>query len=196
MKDLSAEKIRHIALIHFARYGYEGTSLQQIAEEVGIKKPSIYAHFKGKDNLFLSVVDYIIHLEKRRILNYFQEQKNKPLEVKLKGFLHWFENEFHTSDVAKCILRVTYFPPLKLKDEVATLVNPFLDDMQRLLTKMLRFAQQQDELMIDDIQACSLAYITLVEGSLLELVYGNASRYEQRVMATWPIFWKGIHFHE
>ena len=196
MEDLSAEKIRHIALIHFARYGYEGTSLQQIAEEVGIKKPSIYAHFKGKDNLFLSVIDYIIHLEKRRILNYFQEQKNQPLEMKLKGFLHWFENEFHTSDVAKCILRVTYFPPLKLKDEVATLVNPFLDDMQHLLTKMLRFAQQQDELMIDDIQACSLAYITLVEGSLLELVYGSALRYEQRVLATWPIFWKGIQSHD
>lgn len=193
---MSAEKIRRIALIHFAHYGYEGTSLQQIAEEVGIKKPSIYAHFKGKDDLFLSVIDYIIHLEKRRILNYFQEQRKEPLEKKLKGFLYWFEQEFYTSEVAKCILRVTYFPPLKLKDEVANLINPFLDNMQHLLTKMLHNAQQQGELRIDNIQACALAYITIVEGSLLELVYGNVSRYQQRIMATWPIFWKGVQVNE
>ncbi|MDQ7864476.1 TetR/AcrR family transcriptional regulator [Peribacillus frigoritolerans] len=31
-------------------------SLSQIAEEVGMKKQSIYAHFKGKDDLFLQVL--------------------------------------------------------------------------------------------------------------------------------------------
>ncbi|MBD2807322.1 helix-turn-helix transcriptional regulator, partial [Xenorhabdus sp. ZM] len=45
---MTANRIKAVALSHFARYGYEGTSLANIAQEVGIKKPSIYAHFKGK----------------------------------------------------------------------------------------------------------------------------------------------------
>ena len=193
---MSTNQIRRIALNHFALYGYEGASLQQIAEEVGIKKPSIYAHFKGKDDLFLNVVQYAISLEKERILHHFQTQKQKPLERKLKCFLEWLEDEFHTSDVTKCILRVTYFPPLKLKDEVASLVDPFLDDMQRLLTRMFRLAHQTERLVIENPYAAALAYITIVEGSLLELIYGNAQRYKKRVAATWPIFWKGVVTYE
>lgn len=51
---LTANRIQLIALSHFAKYGYAGTSLSKVAEEVGIKKPSIYAHYKSKEDLFLS----------------------------------------------------------------------------------------------------------------------------------------------
>ena len=69
---MSSKKIRDVALSHFAHFGYEGAALSKIAEEVGIKKPTIYAHYKGKDDLFLSVVQYVFQLERRRILAYFQ----------------------------------------------------------------------------------------------------------------------------
>lgn len=40
-----------------AKYGYEKTSIAMISEELGIKKASIYYHFKSKEDLFLSVID-------------------------------------------------------------------------------------------------------------------------------------------
>lgn len=49
---MKSEGIKDAALKYFTLHGYEGASLSLIAEDVGMKKQSIYAHFKGKDDLF------------------------------------------------------------------------------------------------------------------------------------------------
>jgi len=41
----------------FADNGYEGTTLRQIAQKVGIREPSIYAHFAGKEAIYAAVID-------------------------------------------------------------------------------------------------------------------------------------------
>ena len=40
------------ALDMFLRLGYDGTTLDAVAETVGVTKPAIYYHFKSKDELF------------------------------------------------------------------------------------------------------------------------------------------------
>ncbi|MCX5780152.1 MAG: TetR/AcrR family transcriptional regulator [Firmicutes bacterium] len=49
------EKIKQAALTLFAQKGYEGTTMSDIAEVVGINKASIYNHYRGKEDLFLTV---------------------------------------------------------------------------------------------------------------------------------------------
>lgn len=53
-------KIINSAIKNFLNLGYEKTSLSLIAEEVGIKKPSIYYHFKNKEKLFTFCISYIM----------------------------------------------------------------------------------------------------------------------------------------
>ena len=43
----------------FARRGYHGTSVAQIAEATGLTKGALYWYFKGKEDLFLTVLDCI-----------------------------------------------------------------------------------------------------------------------------------------
>lgn len=43
----------------FMYFGYEGTSVDQIAKAVGIKAPSIYAHFKGKEEILKAVNEWV-----------------------------------------------------------------------------------------------------------------------------------------
>lgn len=193
---MSAEKIRDVALSHFAHFGYEGASLSKIAEEVGIKKPSIYAHYKGKDDLFLSVVRYVFQLERRRILLYFKNCEGVPLKEKLQGMFTWFEQGFNESDTTKFLLRVSFFPPPALFIEVMKIVNPFLVGMQRNLIKLLNKAKTNGEFSSHNIEAVAIAYLTLVDGAVVELLYGGNQRYKIRVEAAWQIFWQGASYRE
>ena len=45
------EKILNSALTLFSEKGYDGVGVDLIAEKVGLKGPSIYKHFKGKEEI-------------------------------------------------------------------------------------------------------------------------------------------------
>ena len=51
------EKILEAALTLFAENGYDGTSVEQIANIVGIKAPSLYKHYKGKEDILNALID-------------------------------------------------------------------------------------------------------------------------------------------
>ena len=51
------EKILDAALTLFAENGYDGTSVEQIAGIVGIKAPSLYKHYAGKEDILNALID-------------------------------------------------------------------------------------------------------------------------------------------
>ncbi|MGK7377566.1 TetR/AcrR family transcriptional regulator [Planococcus sp. 1R117A] len=189
MKD----EILHTALSYFANEGYEGASLGKIAEAVGIKKPSIYAHYSGKDDLFFSAMEYALKSERRHLATYFTDMKNEPLEVLLLGYFEWFIKDLEGNEHMKFILRTMYFPPARLEKEIAEVINPLFDQMHRHLTRVFRERERREKILYsDDFSSCSLAFITVIEGTITELVYSGTAAYRKRFEAVWPIFWRGL----
>ena len=45
------ERILDAALILFSEKGYDGVGMDLIAETVGLKGPSLYRHYKGKEDI-------------------------------------------------------------------------------------------------------------------------------------------------
>jgi AcrR family transcriptional regulator len=52
----TAARIMDVAEDLFARQGYDGTSLRQIAEGAGIREPGLYNHFSSKQGLYEAVL--------------------------------------------------------------------------------------------------------------------------------------------
>ena len=53
------QKILDEALTLFAEKGYDGTGVDLIAERVGIKGPSLYKHYKGKEEILNALIDVV-----------------------------------------------------------------------------------------------------------------------------------------
>lgn len=51
------ERILHQALRLFSQKGYDAVSVEQIATAVGIKAPSLYKHFKSKQEIFDAIFE-------------------------------------------------------------------------------------------------------------------------------------------
>jgi AcrR family transcriptional regulator len=51
------EQIRTVALEMFAERGYDGTSLREIAEQLGVTKAAVYYHFKTKEDILVSLLE-------------------------------------------------------------------------------------------------------------------------------------------
>ena len=50
-------KLLRAAEIAFARYGFDGSQMDEIAKAAGRSKGAIYAHYKSKDDLFLALLE-------------------------------------------------------------------------------------------------------------------------------------------
>ncbi len=55
------DRILLAALDLFSEKGYDQTSIDLVAEAVGIKGPSIYAHYKGKEDILDSLIAMMEH---------------------------------------------------------------------------------------------------------------------------------------
>ncbi|GIP21826.1 TetR/AcrR family transcriptional regulator [Paenibacillus sp. J22TS3] len=185
-------KLQKAALLHFARDGYEGASLQHIAQDAGMKKPSIYAHFKGKEELFMSVLSQVFKEGRHRITAYFLREMDTPLEQRLHGLFLMLQEEYMRNRDTKFLLRMIFFPPHAVYEEVMAVIYPFLDSLENRLVRLLKEESSRGNFVTADIRQAAVAFMTFADGIMVELLYENPERSRKRLDAVWPVYWKGI----
>ncbi len=87
-KQLDVTQLMAIAVEHFWRYGYQGTSLRHIANAAGITTGALYSTYKDKDALFVAALEHYINtVIKPRVDNILlAEQGQLPVE-RIRYFL-------------------------------------------------------------------------------------------------------------
>ena len=91
----SKEKIIKAAIKVFAAKGYDGTSMDGIAQAARLTKPMIYYHFKNKKDLYL----YLLETHAERFYNRLQDILTAPrdhLQI-LVMLIDYYDESFRTS---------------------------------------------------------------------------------------------------
>ncbi|MDM5360904.1 TetR/AcrR family transcriptional regulator [Peribacillus sp. ACCC06369] len=190
---MKSDEIKKAALKYFSIHGYEGTSLSQIAEEVGIRKQSIYSHFKGKDDLFLSVLMDAKEMELSSYVEYFKMMRNSDPEETLYGFLEEMIKMFQEVESLKFWLRMGFFPPTHLYNEIQKETDDLQVQQEALMEEIFRSWLSEGALNTGNARTLTLAYSGVIVAIMVELVYAdNRERVAEKLAASWSIFWRGI----
>jgi TetR/AcrR family transcriptional regulator len=118
--------ILKVATRRFARQGFDSTSLQEIADEVGVKKPSLLHHFPSKNELLRGVLDVLFE--------HWTEVLPRLLEAVTSGRARFFEAitaeliTFFSDDPdrARLVVRELLDRPVQMQGRLAQTLTPWV----------------------------------------------------------------------
>lgn len=190
---MTAEQIKKVSLKYFAQNGYEGASLAQIADDVGIKKQSIYTHFNGKDELFLRLCRDAYEHELNFVTGFIGSNAGWSIKEFLYEFLIRNIDRYEKDESTRFWLRTAFFPPSHLYSQVIRHVYEYLDQLEIRLLPVLKQAAEKGEISsaIGE-QSATVAYLGLLDGIFVEMIYGSPERVQKRLDASWHVYWHGL----
>lgn len=190
---MTRNKLKEVAMRLFGEKGYEGTALSEIAKEVGVKTPAIYAFFENKEDLFMTVFREAMQSYNTYIQELSEEQKVLSAQESLRGILsRQYEFYQKSPEASKIVLRYVVFPPVFLKE---TIEEAFLES-DAMLTKIIEqfISKGMEEGVIRDqsVQLLVDAFLNLMDGlSMQYFYYTSKGIYERKLNHAFEMYWKG-----
>ncbi len=109
----------------FAARGYDGTSVQEIAEAVGIRKPSLLYHFKSKDELRQEVLaEMLAHWNAVLPGLLLKASTEERFDSTMEALTEFFIED---PDRARLFLRETLDRPERMQAMLGEFVKPWVD---------------------------------------------------------------------
>jgi AcrR family transcriptional regulator len=184
---MTQQKIIQAAYKNFAEHGYSGGSLAQIAEEVGIRKQSIYTYFKSKDALYLSIFKDAMQTELAFIQSFIAQGKNHLIEEMLHLLLRSAQLRFKEQRSTQFFIRSIFITPPHLESQLLEHTYFYLDSLEDILKHY--FSDQQ--ISVSPTIAAS-SFLALLDSLYVEILYGGEARFEKRLEAGWHVYYRGI----
>ncbi|WP_318842096.1 TetR/AcrR family transcriptional regulator [Oceanotoga sp. DSM 15011] len=157
--------------------GYDGTSLNDIAESIGITKPAIYYHFKSKENLFLVLLDYIIEeFEKdfKKVMIDLNKIKVKDEYILfLRGLINEDLYKLKKDDKVLIVLKQYYLLSFRIKSVKDRLDSLSLMNESKYF-KILEKAYDLNLIEKKDIKETSIIF-SMIDSSILDNYIENSN---------------------
>jgi len=173
--------IEKVAII-FNMNGYEGTSLSQLTEAIGLTKGALYGHFKNKDEIALAALEYNISKIKSEISGRIGPIDNSC--DKLVAFAQFYRDRFDKiSQQGGCPILNAAVDSDNTELPMRDFVIRSIDDWIRMIILIVRRGIKRREIR-DGIDAETFAtlFVTLIEGGImLSKVTGNKIHLDRNI---------------
>lgn len=143
----------------FARHGYEGVSMRDIAGSVGIRQSAIYNHFDNKQDLLVKLM--VTHMEDlldgmHTAIDHIQHPPDR-----LEGFARFHVN-YHIDHPDHVFL--AYMELRSLEEPGRALVLPLRDAYESCLRRTLKMGQADGLFRIGDAAVTARAILAMLTG--------------------------------
>ncbi len=175
---MSKEQVITKLIPVFRHYGYEGATMSRLSEATGLKKASLYHHFRGgKEQMAEAVLEYIGNWIQEHVFAPLKSDKTprERIEAMCRGI-----NEFYQTGQEPCVLSVM---------SVGEADNIFHRQLeQSLKTWIDTLAEIVEETGIKPQQARERAEdaLMLIQGALVLVRVSNKTEPFERVISKLP----------
>jgi len=140
-----------------SKYGLKSLSMSQIAESVGIKKPSLYNHFNSKEELIKEMYEYIRNKSKQDISNVsFESLINKnAYDILLESVMN-YKKMIMNEEMFKFYSVI--YSERATNNEASQIVIEETNKMINATKALFVFLKENNKLIIDDIEMASISF--------------------------------------
>ncbi|MCX7708529.1 MAG: TetR/AcrR family transcriptional regulator [Clostridia bacterium] len=189
---MKKELILSKALDLFATKGYFGTSMEDIAQAVGIKKASLYSHYAGKENIFSAVFDSILE-DYGRFINTLTtlDHPENSLEKLCKIFSGYIKN---CRNNMKMVFwdRYYYYPPEYLKDYIQQKTYEVEMDLIDKIQKIIEAGIRENEIKSIPASDIALAFYNMMIGFAMGIKFYDERGIDKDISRCSAVFIEGI----
>lgn len=115
MAEGTKERILRIALELFAQNGYLGTSMNDIARQVGLTKAALYKHYASKQEILDKIVERMNKMDFMSVLKRMKCRKRNQTALQKHICIHQFKRFARTVLHNLTIGQRSHFPPISVK---------------------------------------------------------------------------------
>lgn len=181
MKDIpTKERILYAALDLFSEKGYDGVGVDLIAENAGLKGPSLYRHYKGKEDIFHSLIDLVeSHYAEEIGLKNERGKSPASMDELIENAMRRIQFTMHDGVIRKTrrILAMEQFRSRRMA-ELTTRYH--LENLQEMYADIFAEMIEKELLKQDDPEYLALEFVASV--SMLIHIYDRQPEREAEVL--------------
>ena len=187
--ESTKERILDAALNIFSHKGYHDTRLDEIVEESGTSKGSIYFHFPNKERLFFALVDQFADLLERRTIAAIEQQEKgiARVEAALEAVVEAF-GKYRRPAKILLVQAVGLGAPFEQKR------NEINDRFAHLIEIYLQEAIDEADIAPVDTEVVSYAWMGAIYGVIIRWVYTGEPEPERILETLLPVLLKSVGY--
>jgi AcrR family transcriptional regulator len=175
----AALRVCQIAVEHFSERGYDGSSLSDIADQAGMRKASLYSHFKSKDDLVWQILAMALENERTFASESFLADTGQLMG---ETYLARLSDRFTCSAELRFLLRTAYAPPVAIRENIVKAYAGFVDSIRDLFISALPAGMSEET-----ANLLTEGYLGAVDAVQVELLYSGTATAERRGSALWAL---------
>ena len=181
MKEMpTKERILYAALDLFAQKGYDGVGVDLIAENAGLKGPSLYRHYKGKEDIFNSLIDLVdSHYEEGFGFRQKPYELPKSIDELIEQAMRKIKFTMH-DDMIQKTRRILAMEQFRSKRTAELASRYHLEKLQGMYTSIFQDLMKNGILKMDDPEILALEFVSPV--SMLIHMYDRQPEREEEIM--------------
>lgn len=176
----------------FAKKGYYGTTMNAIAEEVGIRKASLYAHFNHKDAIFYFLFDEILEEHKKALELIFNQMKGHTAKKQLYIFLKEYVDYCYNNETLALWNHFYYYPPESMESWIRSATHKSEKIIKDNIIKVIKLGQEEKSIRQYDISILYQLYYNMYLGFVLSAPEYESMDMRHIIKDSFLLYWDAV----